>query len=147
MSGWRLYVDPGVNTGVVRAYDNRLVSCVLHTDDFSPELSGFEKLVIEMPSINPTDLKKPGASARINDLMGIARRVGWWQQSVQAINYVLVHPHEWKGNVPKHIHNARVLAKLTPHERTLIPDLPKAQLHNVIDAIGLFLWDTGRMRP
>lgn len=144
---WKLYVDPGVNTGVARSINDELHSCFLWQEPFAPYLEGYEKLVIEMPSINPTDLKKPGASARINDLMGLAKRVGQWAQSLQANETVLVHPHEWKGSVPKHVHNERVLDRLTPHERTLIPKLPKVQLHNVIDAIGLFLWDTGRMRP
>lgn len=49
-------------------------------------------------------------------------------------------PQEWKGNVPKDVHNARILGKLKPGEERLI-ECPVASLrHNVVDAVGLYLW-------
>lgn len=150
---WRIYVDcskPGKNTGWANANDGLLVSCGLWNNDFAPDSKDWaptEKIVIEVPQINPNDLKKPGASARINDLMQLAICAGQWKQAVHALETRIVHPHEWKGSVKKEIHNARVLEKMTTAERALLPKLPASKLHNVIDAVGLFLWDTGRMRP
>jgi len=51
-------------------------------------------------------------------------------------------PREWKGNVPKEIHNDRVLSKLSSKERFSLSQLgvPRGKLHNVIDAVGLAKW-------
>jgi hypothetical protein len=49
-------------------------------------------------------------------------------------------PREWKGSVPKPIHNTRVLGKLTSAERKAIVN----DRHDVIDAIGLGLYYLGR---
>lgn len=148
---WRIYVDcskPGKNTGWANANDGTLVNCGLWLFDFAPEyVKGYHKIVIEVPQINPNDLKKPGASARINDLMQLAICAGQWKQAVRAQETRIVHPHEWKGSVPKDVHNARVFERMSTSERALLPKLPPSKLHNVIDAVGLYMWDTGRMRP
>ena len=56
-----------------------------------------------------------------------------------------VKPHQWKGTVPKNVHNARVLAALdTGSGREVFErvraSVPSSLLHNVIDAIGLGAW-------
>jgi hypothetical protein len=72
---------------------------------------------------------------RGNDLILTAIRLGRLVETSRPTRLTLVTPGKWKGQVPKDIHNARVLDKLTPGEITLIPDN-----HNAIDALGLLLW-------
>jgi len=57
-----------------------------------------------------------------------------------------VHPNTWKGNVPKKIHNQRVLDKLNEVELEIVDKsgVTKTKKHNMIDAIGLGLWKLKR---
>ncbi len=59
-------------------------------------------------------------------------------------NILCPKPKEWKGQVPKDIHNKRVLEKMGTSEDDLFKGnpIPKPQRHHVIDAIGLALWGT-----
>ena len=57
---------------------------------------------------------------------------------------VLVTPHKWKGNLPKHVTEARVLQTLTREEKGVIPRIGKNLIHNVYDAIGIGLYHLGR---
>jgi hypothetical protein len=72
---------------------------------------------------------------RGNDLISTAIRLGRLIESSRPGRLTLVTPGQWKGQVPKDIHGARVLAKLDPEELALVPDD-----HNAIDAVGLLLW-------
>lgn len=53
-------------------------------------------------------------------------------------------PRAWKSTVPKDIHNARTLAKLTASEAGCIVWPASSLRHNVTDGIGLGLWACGR---
>jgi hypothetical protein len=77
----------------------------------------------------------PDIITRGNDLIQTAIRLGVYLEACQTSDATLVYPGQWKGQVPKDIHNRRVLAKLTPAERALVPND-----HNAIDATGLLLW-------
>jgi hypothetical protein len=59
-----------------------------------------------------------------------------------------VTPHEWKGSVPKHIHHARLLAKLDECERIIVDAarerIAKSKQHNLLDAVGLGTFGVGR---
>jgi hypothetical protein len=81
----------------------------------------------------------PDIVQRGNDLMQTAIRLGVYLEACGAAEVRLVYPGQWKGQVPKDIHNRRVLAKLTPEERALVPND-----HNAIDATGLLLWSLER---
>ena len=56
-------------------------------------------------------------------------------------------PSEWKRQVDKKVHNARVLERLTADEVAAVTWPIGSLRHNVIDAIGLGLWHCGRMKP
>lgn len=51
-------------------------------------------------------------------------------------------PREWKGQVPKEIHHARALRKLSPPETVVLEQtkVPPSLRHNVLDAVALGLW-------
>ena len=56
-------------------------------------------------------------------------------------------PQEWKGQVPKDVHNARVLKRLSPEEFKIVETcgVPESLLHNVIDSVGIALFHLGRL--
>ena len=59
-------------------------------------------------------------------------------------------PHVWKSSVPKEIHHRRVRKELNDRELAILTELEKRygkKAHNVRDAIGLGLFETGRLRP
>jgi hypothetical protein len=70
----------------------------------------------------------------VGDVRGFYRRAG--------LETALVAPRTWKGNIPKAIHNERVLGALTAAERATLPKRPRAKDfdHNMIDAVGIALW-------
>ncbi len=53
----------------------------------------------------------------------------------------LVYPRQWKGNVPKAVHQKRIQAALTPSEMLRISEEGS---HDMWDAIGVGLFATGR---
>ena len=99
--------------------------------------------IVELPNREKQDTIK-----RSNDLYKTALRAGVLAASTTCGHLVTVSPHEWKGSVPKHIHNKRCLERLRPNEdaclRRVLSRLPESESNNVIDAIGLGLWACGR---
>jgi hypothetical protein len=144
---------PGGNTGVAWFKNAQLMRCWIHNDQRAPTLvSAPDVFVYEQQYITPADIRGSAAvvAKRMNDLMQLQRCNGQWEQAVARANALAqIHapyPVQWKGSVDKEVHNDRVLKRLTPAEREVIPKLPKSKLHNVIDAIGLGLWALGRMQ-
>jgi hypothetical protein len=100
-------------------------------------------LVIEIPQVYPHRAQKGDP----NDLITVAFGAGLIAGRFPKARLRLVKPHQWKGTVPKEIHNRRVLAALTEGER-VVAESAKVQAsvrHNMIDAIGLGLWHLGRV--
>lgn len=57
-----------------------------------------------------------------------------------------VYPHTWKGMVPKEEHQPKILAALAPEELALVEAvMPPYLRHNMIDAVGIGLYDVGRL--
>lgn len=143
--------DPGTHTGWA-VYDHqkgKIVACGLgEFRGYSAQLFGpFDRaahddwLVIERPQVYSARHWK-GDQA---DVIDTALRAGVLAERMRmraGVNRFLVErfpsPQEWKGQVPKHVHNQRVISKLSAEERQLIR--VGSNTHNVIDAIGLALW-------
>lgn len=87
-----------------------------------------DHVVVELPRIYPTDRGK-----RPNDLIDLATVAGACTILGQA---EFVHPHQWKGQLPKSICTARTEATLNERELLLVT----TRDHNVMDAIGIGLW-------
>lgn len=150
-----LAVDPGASAGwALFALDTAdgpiLTACGLGASSFSVAISGpfLTQIVIEEPRIYPG-----GRTRDPNALIKVAIDVGRWLGHLDAVvpataPRTLVAPREWKGQVPKEIHNARTLAKLLEYERLVLDrvlsPLAPSKRHNVIDAVGLGLWAVGR---
>jgi len=88
-------------------------------------------LVAEKPhltSVGPETLEE-----RTENLMVLAVRLGRLLRHIPHRRLVLVRPSQWKRQVPKPIHNRRVLSACLPYELAVIPND-----HNAIDAVGLY---------
>jgi hypothetical protein len=92
---------------------------------------------------------REGQSANVDpaDLTNLAGVVG---AVIGALNPNEVHtyvPAKWKGQVPKDIHNKRILARLDAEERAILDAVkcPASLKHNVIDAVGIGLFHLGRI--
>lgn len=93
-------------------------------------------VVVEMPRNYP---KSP---VRINDIVDLAAMAGALGESAANVfsgKLRFVYPKVWKGDVPKPIHNERILEKV-PKLNGLLKPYPKGQHEHIIDAVGIGLW-------
>ncbi len=84
-----------------------------------------------------------------NDLIGLAG-VGAALSGLLGVNVLSPSPAEWIGQLPKSTKGSafaspraqRIVSRLSPEERALVPDQ-----HDAIDSVGLGLWGLGRLTP
>ncbi len=134
-------IDPGNHTGWARFADGRLEACGLATEPTGVPMAGH--VVIEKPQVY--QLRKSKGDP--NDLIDLAVLVGRLVQRAPEPDRVsLPTPATWKGQVPKHIHASRILSKLDAYELAVFNAVRCATSakHNVVDAIGLGLWQVNR---
>jgi hypothetical protein len=89
-------------------------------------------VAIEIPRVYPMSRSKGDR----NTLIDLAFEAGRIVQAI-GVPYTCYHPREWKGQVPKEIHNQRVLDALSEAERAVIAKTPASLFHNVVDAVGV----------
>ena len=96
----------------------------------------FDVAVVERPVIYPDSRE------RDSDIVDLAVSAGVIGGLLSGNAYALVMPtpREWKGAVPKHIHNERTKAKCPAAVSLVERDVPKGQQNHVWDAVGLALW-------
>jgi hypothetical protein len=98
---------------------------------------------IEQPKVYPHSRK-----VNPDDLLKLMGLVGEWKNYLESMGCRVeyVEPRQWKGTVPKHIHNRRTLSLLTDGEVAILPKRPRAKDydHNMLDAVGLGLWKLHR---
>lgn len=143
-----LALDPGECTGFAVFQDGVLrwagVTTLLETLAFRPD-----RLVIEIPNAHESKGEKR-SKRDPQAIVTLAITCGQWIRHISAPDTVRLFPSVWKGQVPKTAHNARVLACLAPHELQAFhfytDGLAASKLHNVIDAVGLGLFNLGRMQ-
>lgn len=148
MKGSLVSIDPGENTGGAYFVDGELVwAGLLSLLDGTHTNMHSDRLAIEVMFIRPDDLKGSAAVAakRMNDLLSVNIHAGQWIRSVSAAHTRRLFPHQWKGGLSKERHQPRILEALTPAELARLPALPASKFHNVVDAIGIGLFDLGRM--
>lgn len=83
-----------------------------------------------------------------NDLIALATEVGAIVQGVGARESRVVQPAQWKRQVQKDAMGRRIWGGLTPSERTLMPTKARSAdpQPDTLDAVGLGLWLSGRLR-
>ncbi len=155
-------VDPGVNsTGLAVFEDETLVGvrllraeslqhmiCVLVNEEWPVQFGYPETVIVEQPTVY-----RRGGKGDSKDLISVAIVAGaaaaaYGCESLdQTIRFV--EPRTWKGSVPKKVHNERILRELHKEERKyfdwVIEDVPSGLVHNMIDAVGIGLYELGRM--
>jgi len=148
-------IDPGLQTGWAIWRSNRLVACglgdprsskkhVVHAPD-GVDADVIADLWIESQIIYPRSKVPP------DDIRKLAFEAGRWAGIYETLgcDAHCVAPSEWKGQVPKDIHHARILAVLTETERTALDEgvrgVAPSKQHNVLDAVGLGLWVAKRV--
>ncbi len=154
-----LAIDPGLNACGCAWFRHGVLTCARLSGHVSPtwhsvpqraastagEVSGDfgvpERLVIEWPQVYRLGGR---AGADPNDLLGLAAVAGAVAAHYYDATINVYKPAEWKGQVPKEVHHARIMRFLSDAEKLAIPKLPKTKLHNVLDAIGLGLFHLGR---
>jgi len=145
-------IDPGTQCAGFATFsesDKGMLSCgVFRGKDWMdtagrvPDFGQVAKLVIEDPRVYPITNVDP------NNLMTLAKAVGAIVANVKALHTKLVTPSRWKKSVPKKIHQKRILRAMSQSETQLLENClcPKSLQHNVVDAIGIGLWELRRMK-
>lgn len=95
--------------------------------------------VVERPVIYPNSRE------RDSDIVDLAVTAGVVAGALRKGRLRMPTPREWKGTVPKKIHNERTAARC-PAAVALIAKLPKGQRNHVWDAVGLALWGIEKER-
>lgn len=90
-------------------------------------------VAVEIPQVYQTKYQKGDQ----DDIVQLAATVGAIVSRIPAKHKIGFFPRQWKGQVPKGIHNNRILSRLSQEEFERI-ECPRVALrHNVIDAVGL----------
>jgi len=100
-----------------------------HIPDTDPE-----HFISEVPQVYRVGASKGDP----DDLIQLAGVVGVFSALFTATTYLGVKPREWKGQVPKDVHHARLVKTLTPKELAMVKAAaPPSLRHNVLDAVGI----------
>ncbi len=92
---------------------------------------------------------RPGAKVNPKILLALNLLAGSCLRLVKPSGRIVwVPPHTWKGNCEKSVHGSRIRVTLNAAERSIIDGVRPASLaHNATDAVGLYLFATGRLTP
>lgn len=137
-----LAIDPGVDTGwsLWRSREE-LVAC--GCSDPRIKVTGkITHMLLEMPMVYRARLMKGNP----NNIVTLALQCGRYAEHFESrgAHLAMVHPHDWKGNLPKDIHHARIWGELSPSQLATASKcgdlVPASKRHNMMDALALGLW-------
>jgi len=146
--------DPGVHHVGWAVFNNLyLVQCGLLRERSSvgviPALDEFycprgATVIIECPQVYQQASWKGDPA----DLIAVATVVGALAFVCRIGLVKLVSPHDWKGNAPKTATKGWLDRRLNPDEARVLnaAKCPASLRHNIIDAVALGLFGTGRLR-
>lgn len=106
------------------------------------------RIAIELPRVRArSSQREEKRGVDPNDVVDLAAVVGAILGGMPEIDATVWLPEEWKGGVPKAIHNARAIGRLFPEELIRIPRRPRAKDfdHNIVDAVAIGLHYFGRL--
>lgn len=119
------------------------VNHLIYAFHYIGQIAKPEIVIVEHPVIYPVERAK----ADPNDIVKLAAVAGVVGAACAAASIgcelEFVMPRQWKGTVPKHIHNERTRARC-PEAVALVDCVPKSQQHNIWDAVALALWRSER---
>jgi hypothetical protein len=133
-------IDPGKHQcGVAKFIDGTLaVAYLIKPNELSLWESKYTRLVVEIPRIYPIARQKGDQ----NDLIEVAFAAGKCSAFFQEVKKL--YPRDWKGTMPKEKMTARIESRLSPTELAQV--LTKGALrHNALDAVGIGLFELGRL--
>jgi len=110
-----------------------------------PDFTNIERFVFEMPQVYITTRVKFGPKVDPDDLMQLVGVNGAVVARVGAWTHKKYQPRQWKPKLKKETHGPMILAALSEEERGRIKPCAKSLRHNVLDGIGLGLFDLGRI--
>lgn len=96
--------------------------------------------VCEMPQVYKHG---PGAQVDPDSILLLTLVVGGLLCGSAPMEWRLVKPAAWKGQVPKEVMGARILKRLDDEERAMVRTQANDD-HNTVDAVGLGLWALSR---
>lgn len=148
---YALSIDPGVDTGW--ALWSWPLCQLISAGIGHPPVELAYRLAVEKPQVYPQSPVPP------NDLITLAMKAGRYVGAFEGatappsllLETITVLPHEWKGNIPKDICEARIRRALTIPELHVATsaelEVPKSLRNNMWDAIGigLFVWRKVRL--
>src|SRR5574343_1281146 len=139
-------VDPGVHATGIAVFNGQtlMIADLVQAETLEQMISRLDERVMrgEAPHFNydrgvierPTVYSK-NSKGDPNDLIRVAIVAG--AAAVRCFSVRFVEPRTWKGQVPKAIHNRRVVETLSPAELAAIACIqPKSLQHNALDAVG-----------
>lgn len=129
---WAIGDQTLIKTGQTRLVgdpEDRFVSLAAYIRQLLVEYY-IDHVVIEKPTTYHSKNVDPESVLKISLIAGVC---------AGCVRLPLTMPTapEWKGTVPKKIHNNRVLSELTRKEKKC---LGVRCDHNIIDAVGIWLW-------
>ena len=148
-------IDPGKHvSGYAIFFKCRLVECGMakeaedltrhwgRTSSVCCSLGWPETVTMEMPQIYDRRRWKGDP----NDLLPITAAGALLAGSLNPQIFKVVTPEEWKGQTPKEIQNDRDMGVLYPAELEVVEaaGITPSKIHNMIDAIGIGLWELKR---
>lgn len=104
---------------------------------------GIAACVIEWQRLRPHGEKNPNSIVDLNGIAGMA--AGVWSCNSGAPLFTPI-PVQWKGTVPKPIHQKRIMSKVEISPASGFASLNKTARGHIIDAIGLALWGYERIK-
>lgn len=127
-----LAIDPGKKPGWA-TFDDRAMLLDCSSDMRDAPWQRFDVLVIERPEVYRDSKADP------NNIVTLALNAGRWIERalMRGCSVFAPLPKQWKGQVPKEIHNQRTLAALSPSEERL---LRSSVTSDMLDAVGLGKW-------
>jgi hypothetical protein len=95
--------------------------------------------VIEFQQSRPTD-KRPNDIVQLATVAGLLAGVC----ITHDVEILTPLPREWKGTVPKEVHQKRIIKGLTEDEIKFLNQFNAQQRKDILDAIGLAKWNGTR---
>jgi hypothetical protein len=160
-----LSCDPGVSPLACALAHDRLIVWVGYIVPFRPNLyPRVDDLVCERMIIRQGSAANVSAK-RANDLLDVTLSAGWLSGNVAHTTLRWLYPEAWKGQLKKPQHHAMVYDAMAPQERELFAPDTRAyieaachryavtgnvtgysrKVHNLLDAVGINFFHTGRM--